>query len=373
MKKWYKVLAIATALVFSVVGFTACGGGGGEESSGGGGGEVIKLTVGAGHPETSMPYVKAGDEFFCNEVEKRVAEQTDYTIEWTKAYNGSVAKLAEVLGAVESGLLDVGFTCSAFEAKNLQLQNICYSIPFNVPSAADSLAALRVVYDQYTDEFNKAFEDKNQVLLGCGGVGNYQLITNFPVDELSDLKGHGIAAAGPNIPMLEGTGANPIQGDLTEAYSSFETGVYDGWVMYTGSSYGFKLQEVAPYQTNMNFGAVPCGWISVNKDKWDTLPEEVQNIMKEVGDEYWVEAGKVADEMDETGLQGMLDDGLTIVELKAGEQEKYAESLDNLPLRWAKEAEEYGYPGYDIMKAYIKACEDQGYVFPRDWLVDFPQ
>jgi len=369
MKNRKKLALLLVVLMAFSIGLAGCGGGGDTDAEGG----VIKLTVGAGHPETSMPYVKAGNEFFVAEVERRVAEETDYTIEWTTAYGGSIAKLAEVFGAVENGLLDVGFICPAFEPANLFLQNITYSIPFNTPDATQCFLATKATYEAFPEVFNAAFEAKNQKLLGIGGVGNYQLISTFPIDELADLSNVAVAAAGPNLPLLNGTGAVPIQGDLTEAYSSFETGVYDAWIMYPASSYGFKLHEVAPYQTDMNFGSASVGLITINQEVYDSLPPEVQQIMIEVGDEYSVENGELANKVDSDGLENMMSEGLTLVELKDGEIQAYAASLENLPLKFAMEAESKGFPGYDIVRFYIERLEAEGYVFPRDWLVDFPQ
>ena len=94
MKNYLRLVSIALCL-FMVLALAACGGGSAVNSDNGEKKQVIKLTIGAGHPSTSMPYVRAAEEFFVPEVAKRVEENTDYTIEWTKAYGGSIAKLAE--------------------------------------------------------------------------------------------------------------------------------------------------------------------------------------------------------------------------------------------------------------------------------------
>jgi hypothetical protein len=39
-----------------------------------------------------------------------------------------------------------------------------------------------------------------QLYLGRGGVGDYGLISKFPVQKAEDVKGRKIAAAGPNLP-----------------------------------------------------------------------------------------------------------------------------------------------------------------------------
>jgi len=368
-----KIFGILLALTVSVTMcfcLTACGGSDSGDSGDSGGGGTIELKIGSGHSETGMPYNKAADVFFKDEVAKRVAERTDYEIKWTTAWSGSIAKLAEVGDAVGSGLLDVGAVCSAFNS-NMVIQNLTYNVPFNCPDLVTVDKIMAQIAKEYPDDFNKVFDDMNSICLGIGGVGSYQLITTMPVDEISDLKNVGVAAAGPNIPMLDGTGAIPVQGDLTEAYTSFQTGVYDGWIMYTASSDGYKLYEVAPYQTNLDLGAVACGYITINKDVFKKLPKEVQDIFVEVGQEYIEEAGKIANDMDEKGLQHMIDNGLKVVELKPGEKEKYADMMPNMAKTWAESADKAGYNGTKIMKRYLELLAESGYKLPRDWGADF--
>lgn len=366
MKNRLRYISILCILLLTTT-LIGCGGGGTQNNSGDQTKkEVIKLTIGSGHPMGSMPYVRAADEFFVPEVSKRVKENTNYTIEWTTAYGGSIAKLAEVLGATEKGLLDVGLVCTAFEPSKLFIHNLNYYIPFNTPDAKQAIRITRQLYDEF-DVFTKAFEDNNQKFLGLGGVGNYQLLTTYPVDEFQDVKNKKICAAGPNLGLLKGTGAVPIQGDLTEAYSSFQSGLYEGWIMYSASTYGFKLHEVAPYQTNINFGADAIACITINNDVWEKLPAEVQDIMLEVGTEYQDYCGDLANKADSDGLAAMQKEGLKVTDFPFEEKEKWAAVLPNIPAEFAKEADAKGYPGTDIVKRYIELLEGEGYVFPRDW------
>ena len=44
-------------------------------------------------------------------------------------------------------------------------------------------------------------------------------------------------------------GAVPVQSSLPEAYTSMQTGVYDGWIMFPSGVVNFKLYEVSKYYT----------------------------------------------------------------------------------------------------------------------------
>jgi hypothetical protein len=67
--------------------------------------KVINLVIGAGHTAGSMEYIDSLDNFFKPEVAKRVAEKTDYEIQWTDAY-GTVVGISETVTGTQDGLLD---------------------------------------------------------------------------------------------------------------------------------------------------------------------------------------------------------------------------------------------------------------------------
>ncbi|MGI6097328.1 MAG: hypothetical protein ACOYBM_04350 [Dethiobacteria bacterium] len=135
------VLALCLGLSVLLVFATGCGGGddvideatgnGEEESEVDSEKEIIKLRIGSGH-DTHITWVGAVDEFFIPEVDKRL-EDTNYKIEWTKAFGGTVAGLGEVLDAVEAELLDIGVVVSVFEPSDLAVHNFNYHVPFSVP------------------------------------------------------------------------------------------------------------------------------------------------------------------------------------------------------------------------------------------------
>lgn len=375
MKKFSKLLSVLILALFVAITFVGCGGGD-KAPAGQSGGEVekqvIELKIGSGHPTAGMAYTSAAQEFFQPEITKRVLEATDGKIEikWIEAYGGTVAKLAEVLEATESGLLDVGVMSYPFDPTKLYLMNMPYYIPFQTTDAVLATKVTRMVYDKFEDVYEKLFTQYNQKFLGFAPAGDYELLTTFPVNKLEDIKGKKIAAAGPNLTLLEGTGAVPVQSNLNEAYTSYQTGVYEGWIMYANSSYGFKLHEVSPYHTNVGFGVSTISGIHVNLDTWNTFPKEVQDVFVEVGKEYELVAAQKAADDDANALKMMAQEGATISDLPQAEKDKWAAVIPNVPQKAAEEAESMGYPGKEIFRSYIEFLEAEGYVFPRKWTIE---
>ena len=92
------------------------------------------------------------------------------------------------------------------------------------------------------------------------------------------MKGHKIAGAGANLPWISGVGAVPVQSNLNEAYTSLQTGVYEGWIMTVTGVQSYKMHEISKYLTYMGFGAASQLLVYMNLKNFNKLPKEVQKI-----------------------------------------------------------------------------------------------
>jgi len=330
---------------------------------------ALKLTIAAGQPTTGIDYVYTAQHFFVPEVTKRLAAKS-IKIEWNEAYGASLAKVSEVLESTESGLTDIGVMNFAFEPTKLYLMNVCFFVPFNTPDAVLATKVLRRIVDE-TPEMVRIFEEKyNQKFLGWGSIGNYQLITKFPVTQMSDLKGKKIAAAGPNLPFLKGTGAVPVQSTIIDAYTSLQTGVYQGWLIPPSTGAGFKLHEVCKYVAKIDMGCAVVMGLTANLNTWKKLPKEVQDVLLAVAKDYELEAAKTTMKSDESGMKTYSESGVKVSEFSSEEKAKWALSLENIPGAKAKEADSMGLPGTKVLKAYLKYLEEGGYKLPRKWPIE---
>ena len=208
--------------------------------------EDIKLRIASGHPAVNT-YVNLMQNFFVPEVTKRVAARTKHKVEFIEGYGGSMVKVADTLEGVQSGIIDVGGFCFCFEPSNLPLHAFQVMLPFGTMDPVISVKLARAVYDK-VPFMGKAFEDKyNQILIGLIADNGYNLSTTFEWNTVADLKGRKLAGAGLNLKWLEYAGAVPVQSSLPEAYTSLQTGVYNGWIMFPSGVVNFKLHEVAKY------------------------------------------------------------------------------------------------------------------------------
>ena len=326
----------------------------------------INLTIGSGHPLGAAIWVNRIKEFFVPEVVKR-SKEAGHEVVFNQAYGGSVAKLGGTLEAIETGLLDMGNIGTVFEPTKLFLNNFCYYTPFGPTDAVQTSKLALKLYKQQPF-LREVFEKKyNQKFLGAGIVTSYELLTTFPWEKIEDLKNHKIAAAGANLPWIKAAGAVPVQSNLNEGYTGFQTGVYEGWIMFADGVVGFKFHELAKHYKMVGFGAISVIVLTINLDIWNSLPPEVQKIMQEVGEEYAIDEAKAAEAKTNKAIETMKSSGVSVTELPFEEKVRWANMMPNFAQKAADEAEAKGMPGKKVLKAWIDILAEDGFKFPRKW------
>jgi TRAP-type C4-dicarboxylate transport system substrate-binding protein len=324
--------------------------------------ETIRLRIASGHPAVNT-YVKLMQSFFVPEVTQRVAARTKHKVEFVEGYGGAMVKLFDTLEGVQSGIIDIGGFCFCFEPSNLPLHAYQVMIPFGTMDPVMSLKSARAVYDK-VPYLSKVFEDKyRQKLLALIADNGYNIGTTFEWNGVSDLKGQKVAGAGLNLKWLEFVGATPVQTSLPEVYTSLQTGVYNGVILFPSAWVNFKLYEVAKYYVEIGFGAITWHGLTINSARWNRLPKDVQDIVQEVAKEFEAKTGSVNAEdypkqMDELRKRGAVRTVPDQVRLD------WAKSLAAWPAQKAKELDGQGMPATEVLESALKASEDLGYKWP---------
>ena len=173
----------------------------------------ISLIIAGGHTR-SVLWIELLSDYFAPEINQRLkSNNIPYTISWTEAYGGSVAKLGGMLEAIEEGLVDMGFVATVFDASKMPLQNVSYMVPFG---SSDARVVTKAVMELEREipAMAESWHQNNMRLLSGAAVDNYDLYTTFPVKSLDDLRGRKILAPGPAANWVRGTGAVGVSGTL---------------------------------------------------------------------------------------------------------------------------------------------------------------
>ncbi|EKF41424.1 C4-dicarboxylate TRAP transporter substrate-binding protein [Nitratireductor indicus] len=328
--------------------------------------ETINLTIASSHPQT-IHWVGVMDRVFKPAVNRILEEKgSDYRIAWTEAYGGSLYKYRETLSAVAENLTDIGWIGTLWESSALPLQNVTYFAPFATDDLGTVLSVVDSIQEEYP-EITATWEKNNVVFLGGAGTDSYHLLTNFPINTVEDLKGRKISAPGVSATWLEGTGAIPVDGGLTTYYTDIQTGVSEGTLSFATGILPTKVHEVAPYITKVNIGAMYLGAVGMNKDRFDSMPEDVQKAIVEAGKLYRDALAKEITENSEAAMAQMEKEGAKISTLPEAERKKWVDGLPDIAAKWVETNEAAGLPAKLVMKEYMARLKAAGKEPARDW------
>ena len=329
--------------------------------------ETISISLAAGQSNKLLP-VKLMQEFFAPEVDKRIADAgLDIQIDWTHAYAGSLCKPTKCIFAVQDGIVDIAYIPTLFHPDKLPLDQVSFMTPF---LTNDIQTVVDVVNEMHGEipEMSAQWDNYNQVRLAGLGIDTYQLLSTSPIKSIEDAQGRKFGTAGAALSWIRGTGAVPVQSDMMQYYNNTKSGVYEGFIVFPSAYIPFKYTEVAPFVNQFDFGAQSSSALTINRDVFEDLPEELQTILREVAEEYARKSNGATQAWSKKSL-GIIDgnEAVTLVNISDEEKARWAEAMPNIAKEWAEEAESKGFPGNKVLVAFMDGIRSRGIEPVRHW------
>ena len=184
------------------------------------------------------------------------------------------------------------------------------------------------------------------------------LHTKKPVRSLEDLKDMKIRCLGGNASrVLEALGAVPIVIPTGDTYDALRKGIVDGVVAAWDSLETLKWGEILPYTTVSYYGAVGApGFVVMNKEKWNRLPADLQNIINQLSVKYAAKLSVLWDAKDKNTIAKWKAKNHISIFLSKEEERRWAQAVAPLYGAFVKEKSAKGLPAGEALK------------FCRDWV-----
>ncbi len=329
--------------------------------------ETIKMIAIDGYPERSM-WVKEFANFFIPRVDEELARTGNYKIEWQQAYGGQIVKPRGVLEGIKLGLGDIGIVTTIFHNSALPSQAISAATPMISTDARIVAKAVDEIAKEYP-QMQAEFAAENQVYLATGVVlDSYQVFSKEPLSSPEDLAGLKVAGAGYNLRYLEGLkDVAGVRGGLPNFYNMLQTGVVEAAMLWPEAAMTFKINEVAPHMLKVDLGAVNSKTVTVNKDVWDKLPDEVKDVLQAVAIEYRDQVANVAMDRAAASLDAFKAAGGSVVVVPEDQRAAWADAMPDIAGSWAKALDDKGAPGTAMLGSYVQKLKDDGETPVRDW------
>jgi TRAP-type transport system periplasmic protein len=275
--------------------------------------------------------------------------------------DGAMGAPQDHYSLMTSGTADIVNFVPTFTPGQFPFSDIAI-LPNMFPSSEIAAGALLQFHKKYTN----TTEFKDFHLLAIMPTEPQVLHTRTAqVKVPADLKGKKIAATGTmGTSILQSLGASGVFMPEGEVYTSLERGLVDGRIHEWDGAYVFKGMEVTKYRTgNINLGSNEMV-IGMNKDTWNKLPVDIQNIITGASGELWSRNLAVCFDLSNSWcLQHVIDyDKQTgnpgIYWCNESEQKQWTDALALFNDKWATQMESNGLPAKQAL-ADIKTWSQQ--------------
>ncbi|RJX25222.1 MAG: TRAP transporter substrate-binding protein [Dethiobacter sp.] len=201
-------------------------------------------------------------------------------------------------------------------------------------------------WDRVRDDVNpilsSIFENHGVKLLATYLGGECSIGANKPIRSLEDIKGLKIrGATGPIAKGLELLGASPVNLAPGEVYDALARNALDGVATLSASMYTRKFYEVVDYFIAPVWNPV---WVVVmNIDTWNSLPEDIQELILEAGEKAEEESRQALKNYDEEAWDIIADNGKEIYFLSSEEIPIWSEQVEPIYNNWVENCKGVGY------------------------------
>jgi TRAP-type C4-dicarboxylate transport system substrate-binding protein len=278
---------------------------------------------------------------WAKEIEKRTGGKVQITV----FPGGTLTPADKCYDGVVKGLSDIGFSVLAYTRGKFPLTEVV-DLPLGSKSG---LASTRLINEYYKKFKPKELDEVKVMYLHGHGPGI--LHTKAAVNTLEDIKGKKVRCTGMAAKIVGALGATPVAMPMGETYDALSRGVVDGSMAPFEALQGWKWGEVVKFTTEDWGAAYSSGmFVVMNKDKWNALPPDVQQIIEKVNEEYAEKQGKLWDEIDKAGRDFTLGRGNKIISLSQDENWKWTKAVKPILDEYVKNTKEKGLPGDEALK-----------------------
>lgn len=228
---------------------------------------------------TSYGYLVTPLKHFTEAVEKESGGRVKFKF----YHSGQLYKGKEEFAALERGDIDMTSPLDIYNTGIVPELGIS-----NLPFMWGDPGSLQKTLDAglWDLGINDKLLKHNMVVLGVAAGGPYQIYSKkFPVYIPKDMEGKKWGISGSTASKAtELLGGTPTTMSSGELYLALQRGTIDGCTRPLITGLGRKLYEVVEHLSVTNM-AYFCSFLAINKKKWDSLPKDVQEIMKKAAKE----------------------------------------------------------------------------------------
>ena len=287
---------------------------------------------------------------WCKELEKRTNGRI--TIAYFPV--GTLVPAAQTYDGVVKGIVDIGSSLMSYTPGRMTLSEV-FTLPLGFKSGAQASRTANAFFVKFNP---KEYDDTKIFYLTAFNGGWFH--TKTPVNKVEDLKGLRIKGDGYTSKIISALGGAPTTMPMLETYDALKRGLAEGALTPLETLKNWKFGEVCKY-TYRNDGAAYANgmFTAMNKDRWNSLSADLQQIITKLNEEWFEKQAKVWKEVDDEAMDYMVKQGHKFVFANPDDVTKTREMTKPLFEAYVKNTKEKGLPGEEALgfcQNYLKTA-----------------
>ncbi len=288
-----------------------------------------------------------------------VTEATDGRVQFTFYYDDTLIDANAEYQQLLSGVADIA-DVHRYANDGFVISENWKSITSGVPEDAVVDFSYKL-YDNF-EAIQNEFKNVHVLAQGFNGGTMYQLLTvNKEVKTPADMKGLTIWCEADWNGFVRECGATPVNTPFSEVYSSLQKNMYDGMLIPTETLQSCNFAEVCKYCVKLNLCYTSAPGHLMNLDTWNSLPEDIQQVIDSEEIRNVVETANVEGfKASEEGAMAWAEEnfGTKEVVLSDDQRAEFTALVQKANLAKAAELDAQGLPGTEIVESLAKWSEE---------------
>ena len=322
-----KKILLFLSLIFSLLFFVSCSS---KEKA-----EDDVITLDFGHFQNPGHALYIAPEEFKELVENR----TDGKVKINLYPASQLGSAREMMEQVSMGALDITVADASDWASTFNIPELGV---FNLPFLSEDLDMQAEIIKQIVpEEVPKMLKDSRFHLLMTYSNGMREPLTRTkPIHTLEDIKGMKMRTAETKlyIDLWNALGASTVTSAWSEVYTLLQQGVADAVEADDVGLVSQNLQEVGKYMSNLgHLGQTYL--VLVNEEKWESIPEDLRNIIEECALENQTKQLGDRKILGEEAVETIKEAGVEVNDISKEERQRMKEACKSI---YDEYSEKYG-------------------------------
>jgi TRAP-type C4-dicarboxylate transport system substrate-binding protein len=285
---------------------------------------------------------------------EKIEEESNGMVKIIDYPAGGLAKPGTVYDAVIAGTVDIGIDPGAYNVGRFPMSSVCL-LPLTGGKSSwvysHAMTDLATNFQAVQDEY----QDVHLLWLFCQGPGQIQ--SRKPIRTIEDMKGQTIRASGDISKIVSALGGSPVDLPASDCYIALQKGTIDGSTFPMESVKTWKINEVVDNYTIVNLYTAWL-WVAMNKQCWDSLPSDVQQVFNKYSGAYGADiCGRAWNKTDDAGFELAESEGENIIYLSPEEQERWEGQCRPIIENWIETMEADDYPATEIYDGFLSLVD----------------